>query len=279
MKIKYLLTIPLGYLILSLSRNFSLTVFRYNIPIPLDEIIYVSLDILAVLFLVYLYDKYVLKIHWQDIYVCKPVPQVKWVVAAVLLSTFVLVCCIFLTKGTFIKEEISIQEKIDLAFNTILGGGVRAAITEEVIFRGLIFSSLQKMKGTKFAVAGSSILFAVMHLVNIDTSNVYNVISLLIAIFLIGCAFALIVLETGSIWSGVVFHGLYNVISGDMDILHVSAAESFPAIWLYKPVKEYRWITGIIGSDDIETGLPAMIGFVIVIIVALYLIKKKRQIN
>ena len=63
------------------------------------------------------------------------------------------------------------------------------------------------MKGTKFAVAGSSILFAVMHLVNIDTSNVYNVISLLIAIFLIGCAFALIVLETGSIWSGVVFHG------------------------------------------------------------------------
>lgn len=77
MKIKYLLTIPLGYLILSLSRKFSLTVFRYNIPLPLDEIIYVSLDILAVLFLVYLYDKYVLKIHWQDIYVCKPVPQVK----------------------------------------------------------------------------------------------------------------------------------------------------------------------------------------------------------
>ncbi|WP_195659306.1 hypothetical protein [Blautia wexlerae] len=64
MKIKYLLTIPLGYLILSLSRKFSLTVFRYNIPLPLDEIIYVSLDILAVLFLVYLYDKYVLKIHW-----------------------------------------------------------------------------------------------------------------------------------------------------------------------------------------------------------------------
>ena len=29
MKIKYLLTIPLGYLILSLSRKFSLTVFRY----------------------------------------------------------------------------------------------------------------------------------------------------------------------------------------------------------------------------------------------------------
>ena len=51
MKIKYLLTIPLGYLILSLSRKFSLTVFRYNIPLPLDEIIYVSLDILAVLFL------------------------------------------------------------------------------------------------------------------------------------------------------------------------------------------------------------------------------------
>lgn len=37
MKIKYLLTIPLGYLILSLSRKFSLTVFRYNIPLPYDK--------------------------------------------------------------------------------------------------------------------------------------------------------------------------------------------------------------------------------------------------
>lgn len=278
MKVKYLLTIPLGYLILSFSRNFSLRVFRYNIPSPLDEVIYVSFDILAVIFLVYLYIRYVLKKQWADIYVCKPIPRKKWVVIAILLSTVVLGCCIFLTEGTLTREKISRAEAIDLAVSTIiLGGGLRAAVTEEVIFRGLIFKSLQKIKGFKFAVLGSSILFAAMHLGNIDVSNIYNVISLLVAIILIGCAFALIVMETGSIWSGVAFHAIYNIISGDLDILHVSAAPSFPAIWCYTPVKEYRWITGIIGSDDIETGAPAMLGFTIVILVALYFIKKEKR--
>jgi membrane protease YdiL (CAAX protease family) len=276
-KLKYLMTIPLGYLILSLAREFSLTVFRFYIPTPLDDIIYVALDILAVLLFVYLYNRYVLKQQWSDIFVCKPLPQLKWMTAAVLLSTFVLCCCLFLTEGTFAKENLSVEKTISIVSTTILSTGLRAAVTEEVVFRGFIFGSLKKWKGTKPAVVSSAVLFAAMHLVNIDTSNVHRVISILVAITIIGCAFALIVLETGSIWSGVAFHAIYNIISGDTDILHVSTDQVFPAVWSYTPVREYRWITGIAGSDDIETGLPAMIGFIVVIIAALYFIKKKRH--
>ena len=275
MKLKYFMTIPLGYLILSFSRSFSLGVFRYNIPTPLDNVIYIGLDILAVLFLVYLYNKYVLKKQWLDIYVCKPGPSVEWFIIAILLSISVLGCCIFLTEGTFAKGDFSRKEIIEAISITLLSGGVRAGITEEVVFRGLIFGSLRKACGSKIAVIGSAILFAAMHLVNIDISNLHNVISLLVAITITGIAFALIVLETGSVWSGVVFHGIYNIISGDLDILHVSVNQGLPALWTYTPVREYRWITGIIGSDDIETGLPTMIGFAIVIIIALKSIKKK----
>jgi membrane protease YdiL (CAAX protease family) len=201
------------------------------------------------------------------------------VVTAILLSTFVLCCCLFLTKGTFSKGNLSTEKTISIVSTTILSTGLRAAVTEEVVFRGFIFGSLRKIKGNKFAVVISAVLFAAMHFVNIDITNIPNVISLTVAITIIGCAFALIVLETGSIWSGVVFHAIYNIISGDTDILHVSTDQTFPAIWSYTPIKEYRWITGIAGSNDIETGLPAMIGFTIVIIVALYLIKKKKQIS
>jgi membrane protease YdiL (CAAX protease family) len=277
MKFKYLMTIPLGYLILFLAQEFSLTVFRFYIPTPLDDILYVALDILVVLLFVYLYNKYILKQQWSDISVCRPLPQLKWVAAAVLLSTFVLCCCLFLTEGTFAKENLSVEKTISVVSTTILSTGLRAAVTEEVVFRGFIFGSLKKWKGTKFAVVVSAVLFAVMHFVNIDISNVHNVVSLVVAITIIGCAFALIVLETGSIWSGVAFHAIYNIISGDTDILHVSTDQTFPAVWSYTPVKEYRWITGIAGSADIETGLPAMIGFIIVIIVALYFIKKKQR--
>ncbi|MDO5390700.1 MAG: type II CAAX endopeptidase family protein [Eubacteriales bacterium] len=277
MKFKYLMTIPLGYLFLSYARDFSLIIFRYNIPTPLDNIIYVCLDILVVFFFVFLYNKYILKEQLSDIYVCRPAPRLKWVAAAILLSTIVLCCCLFLTEGTLVKENLSAEETVEVVSTTILSGGVRAAVTEEVIFRGFIFNSLRKMKGPKTAVMVSSILFAVMHLVNINIFSIYNVISLLIAISIIGCAFALIVLETGSIWSGVAFHAIYNILSGDMDILHVSTNQMFPAVWSYTPVKEYRWITGIIGSDDIETGFPAMAGFIIVIIATLYSIKKKKR--
>lgn len=277
MKIKYLLTIPLGYLFLSFARNFSLTIFRTHIPTPLDNMIYVCLDILAVCFLVFLYNTYILKGRWQDIYVCRPVPRLKWVAAAILLSIFILCCCLFLTEGTFVKEKLTKEQFMEVISITLLSDGLRAGITEELIFRGFIFGSLRKMKGTKTAVVVSSVFFAAMHLVNIDISNIYNVIRLLTAISIVGCAFALIVLETGSIWSTVAFHAIYNILSGDTNIIHVSTEQLFPAIWSYTPVREYRWITGIIGSNDIETGLPAMAGFIIVGIVALYLIKKKNR--
>ena len=181
MKLKYFMTIPLGYLILFFSQRFGLYESRYDMPVLLEEFIYVSLDIFAVLFFVYLYNKYVLKEQWSDIYVCRPAPSMKWIIIALLLSTGVLCCCIFLTKGTFAKGDFSRESVIGAVSNTILSGGPRAGITEEVVFRGLIFGSLRKACGSKIAVIVSAILFAAMHLVNIDTSNLYNVISLLSA--------------------------------------------------------------------------------------------------
>ncbi len=45
MKLKYFMTIPLGYLILFFSQRFGLYESRYDMPVLLEEFIYVSLDI------------------------------------------------------------------------------------------------------------------------------------------------------------------------------------------------------------------------------------------
>ena len=45
----------MGYLILFFSQRFGLYESRYDMPVLLEEFIYVSLDIFAVLFFVYLY--------------------------------------------------------------------------------------------------------------------------------------------------------------------------------------------------------------------------------
>lgn len=59
MKLKYFMTIPLGYLILFFSQRFGLYETRYDMPVLLEEFIYVSLDIFAVLFFVYPYNIYI----------------------------------------------------------------------------------------------------------------------------------------------------------------------------------------------------------------------------
>lgn len=74
---------------------------------------------------------------------------------------------------------------------------------------------------------------------------------------------------------------VYNILSGDLDIFHIAFGDPTdisninPHIWTYTPIEEARWIRGISGSCDVETGLPAMIGFLLVIFFAYKSLKKK----
>lgn len=277
-KIKYLLSIPLGYFILSLSQSFGNSVYRSDLPAWSAQVIYMCLDIFAVAFLVYLYNRYILKGTWSELSVCRPLPRPRWIAAALILSFTVLGCCILLTDGTWTSGRLSTAEALERIFDAVLYGGICAGVTEEMIFRGLMLGSLEKACGTKIAIPVSAFCFAVMHYGNIDPTP-GNVVSLLVSITVIGCAFALITKETGSIWSAALFHGLYNLISGDMDIVHIASPKTdriSTALWTYTTDREYRRITGIAGSEDIETGLPALIGFALMIFLALYWIKKKQ---
>lgn len=87
-------------------------------------------------------------------------------------------------------------------FRLIIVIAVFAGICEEVFFRGAIMPAMEK-QGTLQAIIFSSLLFALFHGSLIRLPNT----------FVLGLVIALVVIKTGSLWTGILFHFLNNLYS------------------------------------------------------------------
>lgn len=88
-----------------------------------------------------------------------------------------------------------------------------AAFSEEIWYRGIVLALLRH-KGTRFAVAASSALFAVLHLTNLfgGKSPLYAALQFLFAA-LFGFVAAEVVALTGSLWPGIAWHFGHDFVS------------------------------------------------------------------
>lgn len=77
--------------------------------------------------------------------------------------------------------------------------GVLPGVCEELVFRGMVLGAWER-RGTLWAMLISSLMFASLH----------GSVSGFPAHFLLGCAIAVITVGSGSIYTGMIFHGVYN---------------------------------------------------------------------
>jgi membrane protease YdiL (CAAX protease family) len=127
-----------------------------------------------------------------------------------------------------------------------------AAFAEELALRGYLLTTLVEGVGTPFAVAITSVLFAVLHLLNPDPTFLSVGMVALAGVFL-----AAIRLTTGSLWAAWMGHLAWNLVQAV--VLHA------PVSGLPLPTPGYRledhgpaWLTG--GSWGPEGGLAAAAG-------------------
>ncbi|MFI5245505.1 MAG: CPBP family intramembrane glutamic endopeptidase [Gemmatimonadales bacterium] len=130
-----------------------------------------------------------------------------------------------------------------------------AAFAEELALRGYLLTTLIDGVGTPFAVAITSVLFAVLHLLNPDPTFLSVGMVALAGVFL-----AAIRLTTGSLWAAWIGHLAWNLVQAVM--LHA------PVSGLPLPTPGYRledhgpaWLTG--GSWGPEGGLAAAAGMLV----------------
>jgi len=82
-------------------------------------------------------------------------------------------------------------------------GGVVAPIAEEILFRGFFYAGLRTAWGRGWAIAASSLVFALVH----------GFAGVIPPIFVMGLILGLVYDYTGSVWPAVILHGAVNGFS------------------------------------------------------------------
>jgi hypothetical protein len=130
-----------------------------------------------------------------------------------------------------------------------------AALAEELAMRGYLLTTLVEGVGAPFAVAITSVLFALLHLLNPDPTFLSTGMVALAGLFL-----AVIRLTTGSLWAAWVAHLAWNLVQAV--VLHAPVSGLPLATPGYRLVDHGPvWATG--GPWGPEGGLAAAAGMLV----------------
>ena len=117
---------------------------------------------------------------------------------------------------TLTSPEVPMPEGIQGMLLSFVRVVVVAAMAEELSLRGYVMGNLKKY-GDSFAIGASAVLFAIMH------GNLIQSPFALIAGFGIGY----FTVKTGTLWTGILIHGLNNFISLALSyIMEISGEET-----------------------------------------------------
>lgn len=228
------------------------------------------LGITVLLLLVCLYIRKVLKMPLQDFRICKPKNIIIWSICAFVLPLIVSAFFIFITPGDFTSSNFEATKNIKIILGAIFSSCLVAGITEELVFRGLIMRILEIRWGKVVAVIIPSLLFGLLHILNMESPNITDILILVCAGTAVGIMFSMIAIQSNSIWASAVVHGIWNliIIGGILEI----SVEPLSAIFTYKLTSDFKLLTG--GMFGIEASLPAVFGYGMAILLAFLLMKK-----
>lgn len=95
-----------------------------------------------------------------------------------------------------------------VAFNTFLVG-----VSEEVMFRGVLFRALLENMKLWGAIVVTTVLFGLVHVLNGFTTGEWGLAVLqAVAAGMSGLLFIAIVIRTGSLWPAIVYHFLWDCV-------------------------------------------------------------------
>jgi membrane protease YdiL (CAAX protease family) len=116
--------------------------------------------------------------------------------------------------------------------------GLTRGIWEEVFFRGILLVILMRMYSVRKAVLLATFIFSMFHLSNFSPGALVDILS----IFFMGLLFAYLVLKTGSLLPGIIFHYVYDIFINFVQTTP-DAEEPMKSILLFG----FLWIALIIG--------------------------------
>lgn len=196
-----------------------------------------------------------------------------WIIAGLLLPVAVSAFYLLFVPGKLSFTDFIPYKLFIVLSNGMCFAGFSVGFVEEMVFRGVIFNSVEKAWNTKAAVIVPSVFFGAVHILGMD----FSLLSCLLVITAgtaVGIMFSLIAAESGAVWSGGFVHALWNtvIIGGFLNISH---DPDFRSLASYKLSSDSFLITG--GEFGIESSVIAVAGYVVVAAIAFAMLKKKKQ--
>lgn len=245
---------------------------RLGIPSSLCNIIAGILYVALTLFGVNILSNKVLKVSLLELRIPKFSLKGIWVIAAVLMPMIVLILSV-ITGGHWKINLFGTETTLEIITSAIVFYGLAAGIVEEVVFRGVIMGCLERRFNIWIAVIIPSILFGVVHIIG-NELDFLSVIQLLIAGSIVGILFSLVAYESNSIWNNAMIHAVWNmVIIGG--ILHIGSEADGNSILNFVLKNKSFLISG--GDFGIEASVISILAYLIFIILAIVLLKKKEN--
>lgn len=219
-----------------------------------------------------LFSKRLLKIKIENLGMPKFSIKAKWIIVGVLLPVIVKAVYLFFFSGKYVSSGMNSNQ----IFSTLSAGiaftGIAAGFVEEMVFRGVILNLLKEKWNIKVAVLIPSVLFGLVHIIGMDFSIISSLL-VLIAGTMVGIMFSMVAIESGSVWNSGIVHSLWNIliIGGGLSISE--KADEYSVMTYVLDSKDFVFTGGEFG---IESSIIALLGYVIVTLAAICMIKKKR---
>ncbi len=231
----------------------------------------VSYAVLAYI-LVRLYCTKYLGEEMSDFCIPKCRIQIKWAVAAVLLPVFVSAVYLLLP-GSYESNPLDAGTKAAFVTRGIFLAGLGAGVAEELLFRGLLMNAVIKKWGRAAGILAPSALFASLHIIGMNFS-LASCIQVMVAGTMVGVMFSFIALEGRSVWNSAIVHGVWNmiIIGGGLTIgteINEYSVSSY--------VLETRAFLLTGGEFGIESSVVAIIGYIVVSLAAVWMIRRKSK--
>jgi membrane protease YdiL (CAAX protease family) len=222
-------------------------------------------------FLVKILVKKIFKSSPEEMGMPKISIKARYILLAVMLPLAVTATYLLFVKGEFISSDMTGAG----IFSTVTAGlfftGIAAPFVEEIIFRGVMLHLLKKKWNTAVAVVAPSVLFGLIHIMEIESPTVSSMLLVALAGTLSGIMFSLIAVKSVSVWNSGIVHAIWNIIivGGGLTI---SSAPAEGSIVTYVLRSDSMLLTG--GQFGIESSLVALIGYLAVVFEILLSMKR-----
>jgi membrane protease YdiL (CAAX protease family) len=128
-------------------------------------------------------------------------------------------------KGEPTQIDQIIKSSTAARYTLAILAATTAPFVEEVVYRGVLYSALQKAAGMLWAIVGVSVLFTLVHVL-----QYYNNIGVIIVISLLSISLTLVRAFTGKLLPCFVMHLIFNGIQSVLIIVEPYLPQSVPDV-------------------------------------------------